>query len=360
MTYSSSFSKPLGDFDLSPKGQDFSGVDYFRFNGEEWSAPDARRRKDYLPQQPNLEIFDDSEESKYEFAEDDLKHAKSTAARLTALEKIAASGVEKFSFEDKDGNEREFRVETNKCGNKTLIQCYGMDSNGHEQVVMRMARNESGELEQQRNKDGKPVSYYGDNWSRTMQGKSLLVGENRTAHNSDDARSSKLKNQDRKESRDREHDRDREHGKSRGGDREQSRDTERDGRQRSRARESTEICEEKRRPRFDFGRALADVAAVAAPFLMAQLSNKNRCNDMYPYRDYPQHLPERGCHNYYDSNNRHPHFSNDRDDERSIFMNLRHNKNNNNNGNRWYSHNRDGHGHNHKPNYRIYNKGICR
>ncbi len=179
MSYHSSFAKPQGGSDLLATEESTQGADYYRFSGDDWTAANARRQAVLKPPEADLEIVDDSGSDKFEFAEDDLRHAKSTAARLTALEKIASSGVEKFKFEDKDGVEREFRVETNKCGDKTLIHCYGKDSQGHEQIVMRVARNASGELEPERNKDGKPVSYYGDNWSRTMQGKSVLIGEKR-------------------------------------------------------------------------------------------------------------------------------------------------------------------------------------
>lgn len=179
MSYHSSTAGPRGGFDYreSQSLADAESPDLYRFSGDGWLPPTRRRDSaaDRLPS--DFEIV--NSHSEYEFAEDDLRHAKSTAARLTALEKIAASGTEHFSFEDKDGVEREFRVELNKCGDKTLIHCYGKDANGHEQIVMRVARNSSGELEPEKDKHGKPVSYYGDNWSRSMQERSFLSGEDR-------------------------------------------------------------------------------------------------------------------------------------------------------------------------------------
>jgi hypothetical protein len=299
MSYQSSFAKPLAGSEFREREQDTTGVDYYRFSGDDWSAANARRRTVLEPQQSDFEIVDDAGKDKYDFAEDDFRNAKSTAARLTALEKIAASGVDRFKFEDKDGVEREFRVETIKCGNKTLIHCYGKDSNGHEQIVMRVARNASGELEPQRNKDGKPVSYYGDNWSRTMQGKSVLTGENKNEQCRDDDRATKATKH--REKKDTAHPREREHERNRDSDK----NSDRDRNQRNRGRESSEERDHRRGPRLDIGRTLADAAAIAAPFLMAQLSNRNQCNDYYPYRDYPRHLPERGCHNYYDDYRRH-------------------------------------------------------
>ncbi|MBA3992640.1 MAG: hypothetical protein C0469_03875 [Cyanobacteria bacterium DS2.3.42] len=360
MSYHSSIAKPQGSSDLLAREENTQAADYFRFSGDEWAAANARRQAKLTPQEVDLEIVDNSGSDKFEFAEDDLRHAKSTAARLTALEKIAASGVDKFKFEDKDGVEREFRVETNKCGDKTLIHCYGKDSHGHEQVVMRFARNASGELEAERNKDGKPVSYYGDNWSRTMQGKSFLIGEKRNESREADnhgnrerareSEKSKEKDRNRSGERDRERERDRGSEKDRG----REKDCDRERTQRSRSKETCEDGDDRRRPRLDIGQKLAEVAMVAAPFLMAQLSNRDRCNDNYPYRDYPRHMSERGCRNYYDDNHHQSNYYQGHDNDRKIFFDVR-----NNNG--WSSHNRGGHGHNRHSNYRSHqNRGNCR
>ena len=312
MSYHSSIAGPRGGFDYreSQALADADNPDLYRFSGDNWSAPHKRysAEADRLP--PDFEIVDS--QSEYDFAEGDLRYAKSTAARLTALEKIAASGEERFSFKDKDGVEREFRVETEKCGGKTLIHCYGRDANGREQIVMRVARNASGELEPQRDKDGKPVSYYGDNWSRSMQGRSFLTAETsegRKEHSRNDERAirePKLRdsskppraNEDRDDRRG-DNDKGRESNEDRKRERERGRDR---GREigRDSERELSENRYDRQRPRLDIGRTLADVAMIAAPFLMAELSNKNRCHDYYPYRDYPRHLPERGCRNYYD------------------------------------------------------------
>ncbi len=292
MSYHSAFAKlPVGS-DFREREQDATGVDYYRFSGDDWTTAANRRRPAQEVRQTDFEIVD-SAEDKYAFAEDDFRRAKSTAARLTALEKIASSGVDRFKFEDKDGGEREFRVETSKCGGKTLIHCYGKDSNGHEQIVMRVARNASGELEPERNKDGKPVFYYGDNWSRTMQGKSYLIGENRNEHQENDRGSKATKHHEKKDSS---HKHEREQGRNK--DREK--DCDREKNQKNRGNDRVEERDGRRGPRLDIGRTLADAAMIAAPFLMAQLSNRNQCNDYYPYRDYPRHLPERGCRNYYD------------------------------------------------------------
>ncbi len=368
MSYQSSFAKPLAGSEFRERAEDAAGEDYYRFSGDDWAAANHRRRPVLAANQSDLEIVD-SKKDNYEFAEDDLRHAKSTAARLTALEKIAASGVDKFKFEDKDGVEREFRVETNKCGDKTLIHCYGRDAQGHEQIVMRVARNASGELEPERNKDGKPVSYYGDNWSRTMQGKSVLIGENRNEHCRDDERASKpakpAKHDEKNDSSRQRRERDnREDGNC---DRESNRKR---GRDQVRDRDDRDFDRDGRRgPRLDIGRALADGVAMAAPFLMAHLNNRNNCNDYYSYRDYPRYLPERGCHNYYDDYrrqrepgcrnyyddyNRHSRNWQNHSSNQPIFLNIR----NNNSG--WNQHNRSGHGHNNHSNYRNHhNRRDC-
>ncbi len=361
MSYHSSFAKPQGGSDLLAVEETTQGADYYRFSGDDWTAANARRQAALKPQEADLEIVDDSDSDKFKFAEDDLRHAKSTAARLTALEKIASSGVEKFKFEDKDGVEREFRVETNKCGDKTLIHCYGKDSRGHEQIVMRVARNASGELEPERNKDGKPVSYYGDNWSRTMQGKSVLIGENRNENKQTENHGNRERERSRDRDRsggakERELERDRERDRDKEKDRGREKDCDRERTQRNRSKETCEDGDDRRRPRLDIGQKLAEVAMVAAPFLMAQLSNRNRCNDNYPYRDYPRHLPERGCRNYYDDNSHHSNYYQGNGHDQSIFVNVR---NNNNSG--WSSHNRGSHGHNRHSNYRSHQyKSNCR
>lgn len=304
MSYHSSFAQSPGDSELRAQKQlDADASDYYRFSGDDW-APSKPLRNARLEQLPtDFQIVDAEKPHPYEFAEDDIRNAKSTAARLTALEKIASSGVESFKLKDKDGVEREFRVETQECGNKTLIHCYAKDSRGHEQIVMRAARNASGEIEQQRNKDGKPVSYYGDIWSRSMQGKTVLVGEKqeerprvekRTERNGDREREPK---RDRNCDTDRERSRDREKGRERDSDKNRERE--------SRRRDACEDSDAGRGPRIDIGRTLADVASIAAPFLMAQLSNRDRCNDRYSFRDYPNYLPERGCRNFYDGRNHH-------------------------------------------------------
>lgn len=315
MSYHSSFAGALRGQDCGTESQvDDAGLDYYRFSGDGGTtvAPMRNARLDSSPS--DCQIVDEANKHPYEYAEDDLRHAKSTAARLAALEKIASSGVDRFKFKDRDGVEREFRVETQECGEKTLIHCYAKDSRGGEQVVMRAARNASGEIEQERNSDGTPVSYYGDNWSRTMQGKSFLVGEKQEGDVHGEKRStngrvreydsaSEERNRDTEQSnakREKGRDRDGEHSKLRDASRNR-RDAEEERGSGGRRGESCEERGERRGPRFDVGRVLADVASIAAPFLMAQLSSRNRCNDLYPYREYPQHLPERGCRNYYDN-----------------------------------------------------------
>lgn len=315
MSYHSSFAGALRGQDCGTTSQvDGANLDYYRFSGDgrTIAAPMRNARAESSPS--DCQIVDESSQHPYEYAEDDLRHAKSTAARLTALEKIASSGVERFKFKDKDGVEREFRVETQECGEKTLIHCYAKDSRGGEQIVMRAARNASGEIEQERNKDGKPVSYYGDNWSRTMQGKSFLVGDKQegAAHEEKRSTGGRVREHEsagKERSRDSEHSHvKREKERDCDGERSKKQDTARSRRdaedERDSGRRRGDSCEERgerRLPRIDVGRALADVASIAAPFLMAQLSNRNRCNDLYPYREYPQHLPERGCRNYYDN-----------------------------------------------------------
>lgn len=315
MSYHSSFARALSGSDcVIPSQVDDANLDYYRFSGDGGTtvAPLRNARIDSAPS--DCQIVDEANQHPYEYAEDDLRHAKSTAARLTALEKIASSGVDRFKFKDKDGIEREFRVETQECGEKTLIHCYAKDSRGGEQIVMRAARNASGEIEQERSKDGKPVSYYGDNWSRTMQGKSFLVGEKQESDAHREKRPTNVRVREN-EAASKERVRDSEHNhakreKERDCDEERSkpRDASRNRRdaedERDSGRRRMDSCEERgerRAPRIDVGRALADVASIAAPFLMAQLSNRNYCNDLYPYREYPHHLPERGCRNYYDN-----------------------------------------------------------
>lgn len=287
---------------------DSTSADYYQFNNGESIRRLDLSRASYKP--TDLEIVQSLGPSEYEFSENDLKNAKSTAARLTFLEKLSASGIENFKFKDKDGTEREFRVETQKSGDKTLIHCYGKDAEGEEQIVMRAARNASGELEPQRNKDGEPVSYYGDKWSRSMQNKTYLLGDRngglvgdtsakRHDYREDGVKRRPERDQDRARGRgqDRDPDRDRENERDKNRDRRIVRDEDRPRERRSREYEEKEV----RRPRVDIGRALADVASIAAPFLMAHLSNRERCSDNYPYRDYPRYLPERGCGNYFDN-----------------------------------------------------------
>ncbi|MBC7998056.1 MAG: hypothetical protein IAF58_08950, partial [Leptolyngbya sp.] len=155
-----------------------SGIDYYQFSQGDWKAANAQRNasngdKDCC----KCEITDKPEDQATERTIDDLRNGKSTAARLTALGKLADDGIQQFLMLDKDGTARQYRIETEKCGNRTLIHCYGNDDKGEERVVMRAARTADGEFEQERNKDGKHVSYYGDIWTREMQGKSSLVGD---------------------------------------------------------------------------------------------------------------------------------------------------------------------------------------
>lgn len=309
MSYHSSFAQPPRGHEIQADSPTDAGdFDYYRFSGAGCLASVSRRSACIEREPTDLQLVDDSSQHPFVYSQDDLRHAKSTAARLTALEKIASSGEGAFTFRDKDGVEREFRVETQQCGEKTLIQCYAKDSCGREQVVMRAARNASGEIEQQRNADGKLVSYYGDNWSRSMQGKTYLIAEKPDAKPAEVRKAERSLGSDKGSSRRHELKPPREpvedcqsgpepKGWKRGGDR----------------------CEERNvnaGPRIEVGRVLADVASIAAPFLMAQLSKGGRCNDLYPYRDYPRNLPERGCGNYYDGNNRHCYdgFSRDRFD----------------------------------------------
>lgn len=298
MSYHSSFAQPPREPERQTDSPaDAGNFDYYRFSGEGCLASASRRRACADREPTDLQLVDDSTQHPFVYSQDDLRHAKSTAARLTALEKIASSGEGSFIFKDKDGVDREFRVETQQCGEKTLIQCFAKDSRGSEQVVMRAARNASGEIEQQRNADGKLVSYYGDNWSRSMQGKTYLVGEKPESKPPEVPKAERCRESDKGSPRQHEQKSPRERseggqsgrepkGWKRGGDRWQERDFNAD-------------------PRMDVGRVLANVASIAAPFLMAQLSNRGRCNDLYTYRDYPRNLPERGCSNYYDGNNRH-------------------------------------------------------
>ncbi|MBX9953072.1 MAG: hypothetical protein K2Y39_28120 [Candidatus Obscuribacterales bacterium] len=303
MSYHSSFTRTSGTSELpsdSAKSSDNSAIarnfDYYRFNGD-GSAPDPRRNSCIEKEPTDLQLVDASSQSPYAFSQDDLRNAKSTAARLTALERIASSGEESFKFRDKDGAQREFRVETQKCGEKTLIHCYAKDSRGSEQVVMRAVRNASGEIEQQRNAEGKLVSYYGDNWSRSMQGRTFLVAEKPESERAEMQNGERRRQSDKRGCREQEQnspsvrvDSGRRENESKTGRQSADRGEERD----------VNVA-----PRLDVGRALAEVASIAAPFLMAQLNNRGRCNDLYPFTDYPRRLPERGCGNYYDGHNRH-------------------------------------------------------
>jgi len=298
MSYHSSFAQPPREPELQTDGPTDAGdFDYYRFSGDGCLASASRRSACIEREPTDLQIVEDSSQHPFVYSQDDLRHAKSTAARLTALEKIASSGEGGFTFKDKDGVDREFRVETQQCGEKALIQCYAKDSRGSEQVVMRAARNASGEIEQQRNADSKLVSYYGDNWSRSMQGKTYLVAEKPEAKTAEVRKGERSSESDKGSSRQHERKSPRVQGEYA-----QSR------REPEGLKRGGDGCEERNLsagPRMDVGRVLADVASIAAPFLMAQLSNRDRCNDLYPYRNYPRNLPERGCSNYYDGTRDH-------------------------------------------------------
>jgi hypothetical protein len=250
---------------------------------------------------------------------EELSKATDPKKQLAALGKLADGGVDKFSMKDKDGTTRQFRLETEKVGESTLLHCYGVDSNKAEQVVMRALRAKDGTFNQQRFEDDRLASFHGDKWSRSMAGKSFLVGaveksdhQTTQKQKSDDGDMKSKKTEKHESSPDREVG-----GKSRASQSESSngkhrssrdeeshvrsrksethRREERDSDSRNRRverhdksdRDSSDRRDRDDRPRIRFNllETLGDVARVATPFLLSAIGGGRRqCNDDYYYQ----------------------------------------------------------------------------
>lgn len=100
--------------------------------------------------------------------------------KLKKVAKLADLGETSVTLVDKNGIQRECRVEMEKIGNpgkeKTLIHLFATDERGKEHVILRGIKTENGDFEQQRDRNGNKVSYIGNWWTTHMNNVSKIGG----------------------------------------------------------------------------------------------------------------------------------------------------------------------------------------
>lgn len=92
--------------------------------------------------------------------------------KLRAVEALGKAGITQLTLADKDGINRNMRIELEKSGSKTLVHLYANDDSGKERVLLRGASNGDGTFTNQRDAKGRPVSFQGSWWSGHMAGRS--------------------------------------------------------------------------------------------------------------------------------------------------------------------------------------------
>jgi len=136
---------------------------------------------------PNLQIVDSTagapaagggdtgRQGMMENAQKTLADPKASAAdKLSTVEKLAEGGVKNISVADADGKMRDYKIDVEKAGNRSMVQLYGKDDKGRDQVVLRGIDNGDGSFSQQKDRSGREVGFTGTNWNKTEHGQSTV------------------------------------------------------------------------------------------------------------------------------------------------------------------------------------------
>ena len=94
-------------------------------------------------------------------------------ARLVA--QLCASGVKHIELKDKDGSLRQFQIEMEKSGARTLVHLHCTEQDGRDRIVLRAVQNADGSLQQQTDRKGGKVDYLGTWWEKNMSDRSYLA-----------------------------------------------------------------------------------------------------------------------------------------------------------------------------------------
>jgi hypothetical protein len=98
----------------------------------------------------------------------------SAADKLSSVEKLAQGGVNHIQVADKDGKMRDYSVEVDKAGDRSMVHLYGKDDHGKEQIALRGINNGDGTFSQEKDGRGRSVGFEGSKWAATEQGKSTV------------------------------------------------------------------------------------------------------------------------------------------------------------------------------------------
>lgn len=104
-----------------------------------------------------------------------LDAAASPEKRLSAASDLVKAGVTSLKVNDK-GVERQLRLEIDKATSpKDMVHVYANDERGKERVLLRGKDAGQGKFEQESDKRGNAVSFYGSWWSDKKAGKSVFA-----------------------------------------------------------------------------------------------------------------------------------------------------------------------------------------
>ncbi|MBS1999490.1 MAG: hypothetical protein JSS86_24350 [Cyanobacteria bacterium SZAS LIN-2] len=134
---------------------------------------------------PNLELFDsqaksagagpvDARQSLIDGAQKTLGDSKASVAdKLSTVEKLAQNGIKNIQVPDADGKMRDYSVDVEKAGNRSMVHLYGKDDNGQDRVALRGVHNADGSFSQEKDRNGRDVGFTGSKWT-DMQGKTTV------------------------------------------------------------------------------------------------------------------------------------------------------------------------------------------
>ena len=136
---------------------------------------------------PSLELYDSKaggdsgagsgsgRQGMMENAQKTLADPKASAAdKLSTVEKLAEGGVKNISVPDADGKMRDYKIDVEHAGNRSMVHLYGKDDKGRDQVVLRGVDNGNGNFVKEQDRSGRSVDYTGANWAKGDHGTSTV------------------------------------------------------------------------------------------------------------------------------------------------------------------------------------------
>ena len=103
----------------------------------------------------------------------DTQTSPEDKARLVA--QLGAAGIKHIELKDKDGSLRQFQIEMEKSGERTLVHLHCTEQDGRDRIVLRAVQNADGSLQQQTDRKGGKVDYLGTWWDKNMSDRSYIA-----------------------------------------------------------------------------------------------------------------------------------------------------------------------------------------